>query len=260
MENRDYKKGNNRILPGLFLLAIACVLFLRQGGFDMPGWLFDWPVILIIIGSYLGLRHGFRGPAWILLIFIGSIFLLDRVYPEYSVRKYLAPIVIAVIGLVMILRPRGRRHRDRYTSGGDLQNRWQPQYPPQNQEGAVNDASAAKNYAREDYIDSTAVFGSVRKVVVSKDFKGGEMVSIFGGNELDLRQADIHGTVTLDVTQIMGGTKLILPSHWEVKSEMVAFFGGIEDKRHLPPGANVPGKLLILEGTSIFGGIEIRNY
>jgi hypothetical protein len=40
---------------------------------------------------------------------------------------------------------------------------------------------------------------------------------------------------------------------------MVAIFGGIEDKR--PPQLNaIPDKVLIIEGTSIFGGIDIKSF
>jgi hypothetical protein len=58
----------------------------------------------------------------------------------------------------------------------------------------------------------------------------------------------------------LGGTKLLLPTHWDIKSEMVAFFGGIEDKRQLVSGSTDPQKVLVLKGTSICGGIEIRNF
>ncbi len=260
MENQDNKKGNGRILAGLFLLGIGSVLFLRQFGFPMPYWLFQWPVLLIVIGVFIGLRHNFRGPGWLILILIGSIFLADFINPEFYLRKFTLPIIIIIIGAVMIFRPRRFRHRNHYLPYGGWHNRWQTQNDPINQPGTEQQPTGGKTYSKEDYIDSTAIFGSVRKVIVSKDFKGGEMVSIFGGNEIDLSQADINGVAKLEVTTIMGGVKLILPSHWDVKSEMVAFFGGIEDKRQIPPGVNNPGKLLLLEGTSIFGGIEIRNY
>lgn len=80
-----------------------------------------------------------------------------------------------------------------------------------------------------------------------------------GGTELDLTQADFTGVIRLDVTQVMGGTKIIVPAHWEVRSEVTALFAGFEDKRQQPAVTN-PDKVLILEGTSFFGGIELRNY
>lgn len=257
MENQDFKRGNGRILAGLFLLGIGAVLFIRQFGFPMPYWLFQWPVILIIVGIFTGIRHNFRGPGWIILIIIGSVFLTDMINPNYSIRKFTAPLIIVGIGLVMILRPRKNRNSNNYDPSGYWKNNLDPKiYPPEPKQ----DTYQQNHQSKEDYIDSVSVFGNVRKVVVSKDFKGGDMVALLGGNEIDLSQADINGRVVLEVTVLLGGTKLILPSHWDVKSEMVAFFGGIEDKRQLTPGTNNPDKVLILKGTSIFGGIEIRNY
>jgi hypothetical protein len=57
----------------------------------------------------------------------------------------------------------------------------------------------------------------------------------------------------------MGGTKIIVPAHWEVRSQVTAVFAGFEDKRQQPAAINQE-KILILEGTSIFGGIELKNY
>jgi hypothetical protein len=72
-------------------------------------------------------------------------------------------------------------------------------------------------------------------------------------------QADFEGRVVLEVTQILGGTKLIIPAHWEVQPEMLAVMGGIEDKRQVHNGI-ASDKVLILKGTSVLGGIEIKSY
>jgi hypothetical protein len=70
--------------------------------------------------------------------------------------------------------------------------------------------------------------------------------------------------VVLDLTQIFGGTKLIVPHHWKVQSkDLVAVFGGVEDKRPML-GSTSPtdenSKVLVLKGTCIFGGIDIKSY
>lgn len=81
-----------------------------------------------------------------------------------------------------------------------------------------------------------------------------------GGAEVNLLKADIQRAVKLEVTNIFGGTKLIVPSNWDVKNEVTAVFGGIEDKRNIATGVTDPGKVLVLHGTCVFGGIEVINY
>ncbi|MBE7172286.1 MAG: hypothetical protein INR73_16990 [Williamsia sp.] len=255
MENQ-LKKSNNSVLAGLILLVIGGVLLLNRMGFPFPNWLFQWPMILVIIGVFDGIRNGFRSPAAIILILIGGFFLLDYIIPSYSLRHYTWPLIIIALGIGLILRPRhGKRYRNQQegfisNTGTHEPGSYAEPMPEFGQPG----------YSKEDYVDAVSVFGATRKIIVSKNFRGGDLVCLFGGHEIDLRQADIQGEVVLDVTQIFGGTKLIIPSSWHVKSEMTAFFGGIEDKRQMSQVTVNPQKVLILDGTSIFGGIDIRNY
>ncbi len=89
----------------------------------------------------------------------------------------------------------------------------------------------SKSFSSEDYIDATTVLGGIHKNILSKNFKGGDITIFMGGAELNLSQADIQGTAALDITQIMGGTKIIVPPNWEVRSQLTSVFGNIEDKR-----------------------------
>jgi hypothetical protein len=73
-------------------------------------------------------------------------------------------------------------------------------------------------------------------------------------------KADMQHSASLEVNNIFGGTKLIVPSNWDIKNEVTAVFGGIEDKRNIAAGIVDPGKILVLNGTCVFGGIEITNY
>jgi hypothetical protein len=125
--------------------------------------------------------------------------------------------------------------------------------------GSTTTGAGYRGYTSEDYLDTTAFFGGVHKKIVSKNFKGGDIVTIMGGTELDLTQADFTGMIKLDVVQIMGATKIIVPAHWEVRTEVTAIFAGFEDKRQLPT-VNNPEKVLLIDGTSLMGGIELRNY
>jgi hypothetical protein len=118
---------------------------------------------------------------------------------------------------------------------------------------------AAGTVSLDSLIDITAVFAGVKRGILSKNFQGGDITAFMGGAEIDLTQADIQGTVVLDVTAIFGGVKLIIPSDWEVQSHATAIFGGIEDKRFVYPALQ-SGKVLVLDGVAVFGGVEIKSY
>jgi predicted membrane protein len=131
-------------------------------------------------------------------------------------------------------------------SKGDFTQKPEAGYPP--------------NVSASDFLNSTSVFGGIRKNIISKNFQGGEITTFMGGADINLSQADIQGRVVLDVTQVMGGTRIIVPPHWDVVSEVAAVFGGVEDKRFLQANAINPNKVLIIRGTSFMGGIDIRSF
>jgi predicted membrane protein len=249
-DEQNQPKNNGRILAGFFLLIIGAVFVMKEMSFPFfPYWLFTWPMLLIAIGLYTGIKHQFRNPAWIILIIIGGVFLADQVDIGFNFHRFLFPIIIIGVGLIMITRPRHRRDRQ-WKDWGDNMKKKYSDYP--------NAGDAAQN-SSDDFFDSTSIFGGTKKVIVSKNFRGGDITCLMGGCEADLTQADMQSTAIIDVTQIFGGTKLIVPSHWQVRTDMTAIFGAVEDKRQQPLNTD-SGKLLILKGTTIFGGIEIRNY
>jgi predicted membrane protein len=239
--------GNGRVWTGIFILIIGVAALLRTFYQPFPNWLFTWQMLLIALGLFIGIRHNFRGGAWFILILIGGIFLLDDFFPDLVDARFIWPVALIALGLFIIFNPRRRN--------------WQG-----SEQGKEGDEKGAfihfddKAGAEEDMLDSTSIFGGVKKNVLSKDFKGGDIVNIMGGSEINLSQADINGRAILEVTQIFGGTKIIVPPHWDVKPEMAAIFGGIEDKRKMAQVSIDHTKVLILKGTSVFGGIEVKSF
>jgi predicted membrane protein len=269
-QKNDYNqpKNSGRIWGGLFLLVLGGIFLLRETNFIFfPYWLFTWPMILIVIGVFIGLKHGFRGPGWLILLVIGSIFLADQMDTGIDLHRFLVPAIIIAVGLTMILRPkRGPRNRDWDNWGGRRYRRNRDYFQQQSYTGNPQQPipgstdTVSQNYSGEDYINSTSVFGNVQKIVVSKNFKGGEITCFMGGAEIDLSQADISGNVVLEVTTVMGGAKLIVPPNWEVKSEVSTVFGGMEDKRQVRGNVVDFNKVLVLKGTAFMGGIELRSF
>lgn len=257
METADIPKYNHnrggRVLGGLIVVAVGVILLLKQMQvYIFPHWLFTWPMFLIAWGLFVGARHGFRGwGGWLIITLIGAIFLVRDYFPEYALSDYIWPIGIIVVGLFLMIRPKRRidweamhyKHRERH---------WKKWEKWQNYTGSTSKG--------DDYIDSTSIFGGAHKVVVSKNFKGGNIVNIFGGCEINLTQADFTGKVTLDIVQIFGGANIIVPTDWKVVINSSSVFGQVDDKRPSALIKENPDKTLVIDGTSIFAGISIQCY
>ncbi len=253
---RGYMTGgmysHGRIWTGLFILIIGVIALLKVSNIIPPGWswIYTWPVFLIGLGLFIGIRHRFFGYTWLILMLIGGAFLVDHLNPDMEMHRYTWPAILIVLGLFFIFRPHRRWHWEE----DEKKNSSDSGLPP---DPVINPGDIDSNDA---YVYATSVFGGVKKNVLSKNFKGGDIVNVFGGTELNLSQADINGEAVIEMTTIFGGTKLIVPSNWTVKSDAAVIFGGIEDKRPMPAMNESSGKTLILKGTVIFGGVDIKNY
>jgi hypothetical protein len=243
--NRNESRGSvsGRVFGGLIVLGVGLVLLAQAAGAELPYWLTRWPMIMIVVGLYVGVRHSFRSPGWIVLILIGTIFLINDLDPTLNFKQFIWPSIVIIIGLALIFRP-----RKKFKGFGGKN--WE------------NPMHSNETITEDDSLDSVTIFGGVKKNIFSKNFRGGELVTIFGGTELNFTQADMQHKIELDITQIFGGAKLIVPPHWRIQSEdIVSIFGGIEDKRAILPNANYDeNKVLILKGTNIFGGIDIKSF
>jgi predicted membrane protein len=257
--------GNSRnttILLGAFVVVFGFFMLLRRMGAPLPSWLLSWEMILIGVGIFMGIKSGFRDLSWLVPIIIGVIFISDDIFPGFRFRNLIWPIGIMVVGLVILTK--GSRGKS-ISSDWGLDDRpvkepivtgFKRLDEPEN----TTFTSNANAQSPEDEVEITAIFGGVKRNVVSKNFRGGEIVAIFGGADLDLTHADINGVVKLESTNILGGTKLIVPANWDVQSEMVAIFGGVEDKRRIQPELIDRSKRLVLVGTAFLGGLEIKSY
>jgi predicted membrane protein len=244
--DKDYQARYRRssIWTGVFIMIVGIAALIKASIPAIPDWVFSWPSFLITLGVFIGIRHNFRGIAWFMLMVLGAVFLYDRINPDISMKRYIWPLALIMVGFFFIIRPRRR---------------WQHWEEKKNMPAGTSIGSQ-ETWNDEDFVDSTSIFGGAKKNIISKNFKGGDLVNIFGGTDLDLTQADFTGTATIELTTIFGGTKLIIPSNWAIQSDAVIIFGGIEDKRKMPAVSENPDKTLVLKGTVIFGGIDIKSY
>ncbi len=247
----DKKKLSNSFWVGIIIISVGSFILLdRMDVVFLPHWLISWRTFLIALGLIIGINKGFKGADWLVLIIIGSFFLLGEIpgLEDLNLRRYIFPVIVISIGAVIMFRS------VLFKSSGDWRSIWSG-----GDYHKKGDPLIISEDGSNDYIDLTSVFGSIKRRIFTKSFKGGDIVNIFGGTELDLSQADIEGNVVIDTVTLFGGVKILVPANWEVKSNITAIMGGVEDKR-MTPTTFAPTKKLILTGTCAFGGVEIKSF
>ncbi len=256
------RNKNSQIYTGAFILLIGVGILLNKLGAPIPRYLLSWKVLLIALGFFIGFRSGFKELNWMIPIVIGGVFLIGDIFPYLSFGRIAWPAIIIAIGFIILFKGLkvnaiGKNSGIMDSMDTDSITGFKRMDTPGISETAK---PSEEDRTTDDMISLTAVFGGVKRTVVSKNFLGGEITSVFGGAEVDLTHADIRGVVKIDATNILGGTKLLVPSNWDVQSEMVAIFGGVEDKRRIQPDLIDRSKRLILTGTCLLGGLEIKTF
>jgi len=113
---------------------------------------------------------------------------------------------------------------------------------------------------KDDTINHFVVFSGLENKCVSKNFKGGSATAAFGGIDLDFREAELSKEgAFLELTAAFGGIEIKVPEHWRVVVKGMPIFGAWENKvKALDVGGeNQP--ILNVKCLVMFGGIEITN-
>ena len=108
-----------------------------------------------------------------------------------------------------------------------------------------------------DEVDADVTFSAIRLQNDSRAFKGGRIAALFGGVELDLREAAMAGPeATLTINATFSGIELRIPRDWQVSVQISPTMGAVED-RTVPPSSAT--HRLVLRGETAFSGVEIKN-
>ena len=214
-----------RLLFGSVVFALGSLLLLDyvevlDAGRVISMW---WPVVLIAAGLlalFANSRH------WIMPVVIvgfGSILLL-RTTEVVDSLDVAGPLFLVLIGLLVIFG-RGFTHR---------------------------------LVGTQDRLNSFNVFSGSEIASKSDHFEGGSIGALFGGTEVDLRQATPAPGAELDVFVAFGGAEIKVPEGWQVQTHGMPIFGGFENvtaTEHIEEGAPI----LDINATVIFGGLEVKH-
>jgi len=228
------RSGSSGLILGVGVILLGLVLMMdqipgiRETG--IPGLLKHlWPLILVAMGVSRLKDPGRPGRGRGLII--AGVILLAMTLGHGHLEALAWPGILLGAGIVIVL------HALRKQRG----------LPP----GSV---------ASEDLLRASAVLSAIKRSYRSQAFQGGELTALFGGLDLDLRQATMAGdSVSVDLFLLFGGAEIRVPEHWDVILNATAIAGGMNDKNPPGPTASDVRPRLVLTGLILFGGIEIKR-
>jgi predicted membrane protein len=244
---------------GLIILVLGVLFLLDKLDFLEMGSLGDyWPLVFVAIGLGKVLQPaGASGRG------AGAVFIIVGVWWTLSNLEILRykplhywPVILILIGASMLWRAMDGQRPPEI-----------PPPPPPGQpiadgfaSGAAEPAATplAGGYDPDSTLNAVAVLGGVERKSVARDFRFGSMTAIMGGCVVDLRQASIaSGQAVIDAFALWGGVEIRVPHDWLVVSKGIPLLGGFVDST--TPPTTPTGKVLIIRGLAIMGGVEAKN-
>ena len=220
-----------RAFFGIVIAALGGVLLLRNLEiikFDSWNafWGTVWAAGLVLAGlTTIISSRKLLTRAWGLLLAAAGVSIGLNAYGiiDVSIWKLFWPVVLIAIGLMVSVGSGGRK-RSKKSAAADSGN------------------------------EKIAIFYG-EESRVKGDYTGGSVTAIFGGVELDLRQAKIKDGAVIDVFTFCGGVNINMPNDVIVKNEVRGILGGSEDKTVSKSSAK---KTIYLRGECVLGGLEIK--
>lgn len=221
-----------RAFLSIVVVALGGVLLLKNLDIINISWDIFWGTVWaagFVLSGLVNIFNYRNKTAWIwglLLVAIGILIGLNSYgIVDISIWKIFWPVVLIAAGLAMMFNtsPKGVKRSKKL-----------------NKDNAGNEKIACF-WGEED--------------AVKGDYTGGSLVAIFGGVDLDLRQAKIKDGSVIEVFTFFGGGSITLPDDVIIENEVCGFLGGTDDKTLLKDSAK---KTLYLKGECILGGLEIK--
>jgi hypothetical protein len=116
-------------------------------------------------------------------------------------------------------------------------------------------ALPSRGDAESDEVALVAIFDGVNVKSRASAFRGGTMLSWFGGIAVDLRDAQLAEDAHLSLHSVVGGIAIRIPPGWRVESNLRALAGGVAIDASEPDDADAPR--LTLDGLALVGGIAV---
>jgi hypothetical protein len=244
--------GGGLVIGGIIILIGVAMLLDNFGIIEARDYWQFWPAIFIVLGAAKVAEARAQGGGLVLglgLIVAGTIWTLDNIGIIIFDPRLIWPLVIIGIGALFLVRSLERR---RIVMDAPP--------PPNLPDDSTALPQPEAQIVSSDTVQQWTVFGGSKRAIDSQNFRGGQLFAMFGGVELDLRDAALPRTAVLDASAVFGGIEIRVPPTWIVEMRGSGIFGGYEDKTS-HPRVERPGEAprLIVTGAALFGGVSIKN-
>lgn len=248
-QTRRSRLLSSQALLGVLIVLVGVLLLGRTTDLYDLGFVWDFvPSLFVLLGLYALVRSGFRnvfGPL-VIVVVAGAWQLVTLGYVTYDEVWQFWPLFLVFFGLSLIA------------------SQWRRPAP-----ATVGDG----------YVSAMAIFGGSEKRSTSPSFTGAGLTAIFGGTELDLRDATVADPPAhVSAVALFGGVTVIVPRDWNVELDVLPILGGASDDRprrerevdrgETSDGASGEGRPasrerdeldLVVSGFAAFGGVSVED-
>lgn len=220
---------NQRKILGVFIVLIGSLFLLNSFDIGLNAWKIIgmyWPVVIIIIGVFNLLGSDGLRISGIIMIAIGCLFLLETTgFALFGLSAWdiILPLIIILVGAWLLIPKSGSQASSKH------------------------------------YIKQVAIFSGAEVSCDSEEFKGADVMALFGGIDLDLRgtRVGIDKPAKIDVVAAFGGVDIIVPEGARVKVTGIPIFGGWSNRCKK---ASEPGEAdYHINAFVAFGGMEVKD-
>ena len=210
-------------------------------------------------------QHRYSYVGGIILITIGVLFLLDNLgFANISDVIYTYwPVILVIIGLSLLFR-RYEPYRGASTSPSGSKS---PGTGPDEKKAHASFQSFSSNAS--DQISENNTFGEMNLVLTSKNFRGGNINTVFGEVEVDASSIELApGEQVLRIHTVFGDTRISLPKGIAVRVTAHTSFGDLrvmnvykdgifQEIEYTTDGYDSAEKKLRLIVSQVFGDLRV---
>lgn len=120
------------------------------------------------------------------------------------------------------------------------------------------DNSYKKTETQEDSVRRVLIFSGINQTIISDNFKGGEVITVFGTGEIDLTKVKTkEDDIRIELVTVIGKIHILVPTNWAVSSEGVGVLGTFDNKAN---GSKSKKSVHVtVKGVSVLGNVVISN-